>query len=90
MVEEQNAVNSSRESETPLYSGLFSVTSSHYQGLQHIDASYENSDADKMKKNNKHKAYEEMGQVRPFIRSVKCIPVAFNFNLVDFLDVKCF
>ena len=71
MVEEQNAVNSSRESETPLYSGLSSVTSSHYQGLQHIDASYENSNVAQMKKKKEHEAYEEIGQVRRFIRYVK-------------------
>ena len=72
MVEEQNAVNVSRESETPLYSGLSSVTSSHYQGLQHINASYENSNVAQMKKKKKeHEAYEEMGQVRRFIRYAK-------------------
>ena len=71
MVEEQNAVNVSKESETPLYSGLSSVTSSHYQGLQHIDASYENSNVPQMKKKKEHEASEEKGQVRRFIRYVK-------------------
>ena len=72
MVEEQNAVNVSRESETPLYSGLSSVTSSHYQGLQHINASYENSSVAQMKKKKKeHDAYEEIGQVRRFIHYAK-------------------
>ena len=72
MVEEQNAVNVSRESETPLYSGLSSVTSSHYQGLQHINASYENSNVAQMKKKKKeHEAYEEIGQVRRFIHYAK-------------------
>ena len=80
MVEEQNAVNMSRESETPLYSRLSSVTSSHYQGLQHINASYENSNVAQMKKKKEHEAYEEIGQVRRFIRYVKLYA----------LDVKCF
>ena len=72
MVEEQNAVNVSRESETPLYSGLSSVTSSHYQGLQHITASYENSSVAQMKEKKKeHEAYEEIGQVRRFIHYAK-------------------
>ena len=71
MVEEQNAVNVSKESETPLYSGFSSVTSSHYQGLQHVDASYENSNVAQMKKKKEHEAYEEKGQVRRFIRYVK-------------------
>ena len=71
MVEEQNAVNVSRESETPLYSGLSSVTSSHYQGLQDINASYENSNVAQMKKKKEHEAYEEIGQVRRFIRYAK-------------------
>ena len=71
MVEGKNAVHVSRESRTPLYSGLSSVTSSHYQGLQHINASCENSDVSKMKKKNKHEACEEIAQVRRFIRSVK-------------------
>ena len=71
MVEEQNAVNVSRESETPLYSELSSVTSSHYQGLQHMNACYENSDVAQMKKKNELEAYEEIGQVRRFIRYVR-------------------
>ena len=73
MVEEQNAVNVSKESETPLYSGFSSVTSSHYQGLQHVDASYENSNVAQMKKKKEHEAYEEKGQVRRFIRYVKLL-----------------
>ena len=71
MVEEQNAVNVSRESESPLYSGLSSVTSSHYQGLQHMNACYENADVAQMKKKNELEAYEEIGQVRRFIRYVR-------------------
>ena len=71
MVEEQNAVNASRDSGTPLYSGLSSVTSSHYQGLQHMNACYENSDVAQMKKKNELEAYEEIGQVRRFIRYVR-------------------
>ena len=79
MVEEQNAVNVSRESETPLYSGLSSVTSSHYQGLQHVDASYGNSNVAQMKKKKEHEAYEEIGQVRRFIRYAKLflLPLIF-------------
>ena len=72
MVEEQNAVNVSRESESPLYSGLSSVTSSHYQGLQRMNACFENSDVAQMKKKNELElAYEEIGQVRRFTCYVK-------------------
>ena len=71
MVEEQNAVNVSRYSETPLYSGLSSVTFAQYQGLQHMNASYENSDEAQMKKENELEVYEEIGQVRRFIRYVR-------------------
>ena len=71
MVEEQNAVNVSKESETPLYSGFSSVTSNHYQGLQHINASYENSNVAQMKKKKEHEAYEEITQVRRFTRYVQ-------------------
>ena len=73
LVEEKNAVNVSRESRTPLYSGLCSVTSveSHYQGLQHVRVFYENSDVAQMKKKSEHEAYEEIGQVRRFTSYVK-------------------
>ena len=69
MVEENNAVPYSRERGTPLYSGLCSVASveNHYQGLQQMNAFYENADVAQMKKKDKNEGYENVGQVRRFM-----------------------
>ena len=70
MAEENNAVPYSRERGTPLYSGLFSVASveNHYQGLQQMNTFYENADVAQIKKEGENEAYENVGQVRRFMR----------------------
>ena len=88
MVEENNAVSYSRERGTPLYSGICSVASVEnlYQGLQHMNAFYENADVAQMKKKDENEAYENVEQVRRFMRHFK---ESKPFNL-DSLDVNPF
>lgn len=74
MVEENNAVPYSRERGTPLYSGLSSVASvknRDYQGLQHMNTFYENANVAQMKKKDENEAFENVGQVRRFMRHFK-------------------
>ena len=66
MFEENNAANISIENETPLYSGLCSVTSadSHYHEVQRYKSlSTETLDASHLGK-KEYQGYEETGQVR--------------------------
>ena len=69
MVEENNAVPCSRERGTPVYTGLCSVASVEnlYQGLQQMNAFYENADVAQMKKKDETEGYENVGQVRRFM-----------------------
>ena len=70
MFEENNAANISRENETPLYSGLCSVTSadSHYHEAQRYKSlSTETLDASHLGKKG-YQGYEETGQVRTRVR----------------------
>lgn len=69
MVEENSAVPCSRERGTPVYSGLCSVASVEnlYQGLQQMNAFYENADVAQMKKKDETEGYENVGQVRTFM-----------------------
>ena len=70
MFEENNAANISRENETPLYSGLCSVTSadSHYHEAQlYKSLSTETLDASHLGK-KEYQGYEETGQVRTRVR----------------------
>lgn len=70
MFEENNAANISRENETPLYSGLCSVTpaDSHYHEVQRYKSlSTETLDASHLGK-KEYQGYEETGQVRTRVR----------------------
>ena len=73
MVEENNALPYSRERGTPLYSGISFVASveNHYQGLQCMNAFYENADVAQMKKKDENEGYENVGQVHRFMRHFK-------------------
>lgn len=39
----------------------------HYQGLQQMNAFYENADVAQMKKKDENEGYENVGQVRRFM-----------------------
>ena len=70
MFEENNAANISRENETPLYSGLCSVTSAdslYHEVQRYKSLSTETLDASHLRK-KEHQGYEETGQVRTRVR----------------------